>query len=124
MQTLTPNFFVHNINETSRFYERLGFKETARVPESGEVVWLMMQCGTVNIMMQTFESLGDKLPMIARTDGGSLLLYIRIKNIRDLYDHLVGDPCVVTALEKTFYGATEFSVRDNNNYLLTFAEDE
>jgi len=124
METLTPNFFVHNINETVRFYERLGFRETARVPESGDVIWLMMQCGDVNIMMQTFESLGDKLRMVNRTNGGSLLLYIKTKNIRSLYNQLTGDPCVVTALEKTFYGATEFSVLDNNNYLLTFAEDE
>ncbi len=124
MQSLAPNFFVHSISETQRFYERLGFRETARVPESGEVVWLMMQCGDVNIMLQTFQSLGDQLPMINRTNGGSLLLYIKTKNIRNLYDQLLGDPCVVTGLEKTFYGATEFSVRDNNNYLLTFAEDE
>ena len=27
-------------------------------------------------------------------------------------------------LEKTFYGATEFSIIDNNDYLLTFAEQE
>jgi hypothetical protein len=27
-------------------------------------------------------------------------------------------------LQKTFYGATEFSILDNNNYVLTFAEDE
>ncbi|HQQ95824.1 MAG TPA: glyoxalase [Cyclobacteriaceae bacterium] len=124
MQSLTPNFFVHSIGETQHFYERLGFREIARVPESGEVVWLMMQCGEVSIMMQSFQSLGDSLPMVSRANGGSLLLYIKTKNIRKFYDQLQGDPCVVTGLEKTFYGATEFSVRDNNNYLITFAEDE
>jgi hypothetical protein len=31
---------------------------------------------------------------------------------------------VIKELEKTFYGATEFSIEDNNGYLLTFAEDE
>jgi len=30
----------------------------------------------------------------------------------------------IKGLEKTFYGATEFSIEDNNGYLLTFAEDE
>ncbi len=124
MQSLTPNFFVHSISETQQFYERLGFRETARVPESGEVVWLMMQCGAVSVMMQSFKSLGDNLPTINRANGGSLLLYIKTSNVRGLYDQLLGDPCVVTTLEKTFYGATEFSIRDNNNYLLTFAEDE
>jgi hypothetical protein len=27
---------------------------------------------------------------------------------------------VIKGLEKTFYGATEFSIEDNNGYLLTF----
>jgi hypothetical protein len=31
---------------------------------------------------------------------------------------------VVKELEITFYGATEFTILDNNGYLLTFAEDE
>jgi uncharacterized glyoxalase superfamily protein PhnB len=31
---------------------------------------------------------------------------------------------VVKGLEKQFYGATEFSIKDNNGYVLTFAEDE
>jgi hypothetical protein len=31
---------------------------------------------------------------------------------------------VLKGLEKTFYGATEFSILDNNGYVLTFADDE
>jgi uncharacterized glyoxalase superfamily protein PhnB len=124
MQSLTPNFFVHNMAETQRFYERLGFKQTARVPENGDPVWLMMRCGEVDIMIQSYASLGDALPVISRVSGASLLLYIKIKSIRDFFERLKGELFVVTGLEKTFYGATEFSVRDNNNYLLTFAEDE
>jgi hypothetical protein len=31
---------------------------------------------------------------------------------------------VIKGLEKTFYGATEFSILDNNGYILTFAENE
>jgi hypothetical protein len=31
---------------------------------------------------------------------------------------------VVKGIEKAFYGATEFSIEDNNGYLITFAEDE
>jgi len=30
---------------------------------------------------------------------------------------------VIKGLEKTFYGATEFSITDNNGFVLTFAED-
>jgi uncharacterized glyoxalase superfamily protein PhnB len=75
-------------------------------------------------MFQTFESLGSELPAISRQDGGSLLLYIQTKEIRKFYDQIKDKVTIVKGLEKTFYGATEFAIRDINNYILTFAEDE
>ena len=75
-------------------------------------------------MFQTFESLGNELPTVSRQKGGSLLLYIQITGIRDFFDQIKDKVKVIKGLEKTFYGATEFSIEDNNGYLLTFAEDE
>ena len=75
-------------------------------------------------MFQTFESLGNDLPMISRQSGGSLLLYIQTTEIRKFFDQIKDKVKVVKELEKTFYNAAEFSIEDNNGYLLTFAEDE
>jgi uncharacterized glyoxalase superfamily protein PhnB len=75
-------------------------------------------------MFQTYASLGDALPDVSRQDGGSLLLYIKLKNIRAFFDGLKDKMAVLQGLEKTFYGATEFSIREPNGYVLTFAEDE
>ncbi|HKC68483.1 MAG TPA: glyoxalase, partial [Bacteroidia bacterium] len=75
-------------------------------------------------MFQTFESLANELPEISRKDGGSLLLYINIKDIRAFFERIKNKVTVLKGLEKTFYGATEFSILDNNNYVLTFAEHE
>lgn len=75
-------------------------------------------------MFQTFDSLGNELPTISRQNGGSLLLYIQIKEIRKFYEEIKDKVIVIKELEKTFYGATEFSIQDINNYILTFAEDE
>ena len=126
MELLSPNIFVKDIRATIEFYKLLGFQLTMTVPEegNGELVWAMMVCGKVTMMFQTFQSLGDTLPQVSRQDGGSLILYINIKNIRDLYESVKDKITIVHGLEKTFYGATEFSVSDNNNYLLTFAEHE
>lgn len=124
MQSISPNIFVKNINETINFYEQLEFTLTMRVPEEGELVWAMMSHGNVNFMFQTFESLGAELPEISRQDGGSLLLYIQIKGIREYHDRIKDNVKILKELEKTFYGATEFSVMDNNGYVLTFAEHE
>ncbi|NNV54931.1 VOC family protein [Limnovirga soli] len=124
MNSISPNIFVKDINKTIDFYKQLGFKVVATVPEQGDIAWAMMICGNVNFMFQTFESLGNDLPMISRQSGGSLLLYMQTTEIRTFFDQIKDTVKVVKGLEKTFYGATEFSIEDNNGYLLTFAEDE
>ncbi len=124
MDSISPNIFVNDINETIKFYAILGFKVVMSVPEEGDFVWAMMSNGKVNFMFQTFESLGSELPSISRKDGGSLLLYIQMKEIREFYEKIKDKVNILKGLEKTFYGATEFSVQDINGYILTFAENE
>jgi len=125
METLSPNIFVNNMAQTIAFYEILGFTKTMSVPETGDdLVWVMMVNGTVTFMFQTFESLADDLPEINRSNGASQLLYINLKDIRGFFEKIKDKVTVLKGLEKTFYGATEFSIVDCNNYVLTFAEHE
>lgn len=124
MKSIAPNIFVKNMNETISFYKQLGFSLAMTVPEEGDFVWVMMKNDKVIFMFQTFDSLGDELSQIKREDGGSLLFYIRVNNIRELYNSLQNNVTLLTGIEKTFYGATEFSILDNNGYVLTFAQDE
>ena len=124
MDTVSPNIFVTDIKQTIDFYKHLGFNVVTTVPEQGDIFWAMMTCGNVTFMFQTFESLGNELPTISRQNGGSLLLYIKTTEIKNFFDKIKDNVKVIKELEKTFYGATEFSIEDNNGYLLTFAEDE
>jgi uncharacterized glyoxalase superfamily protein PhnB len=126
MESLAPNIFTRNMQETIAFYKVLGFEVTMSVPENTQedLVWAMMQNGNVTMMFQTLESLGESLPDISRKDGGSLLLYINLKNIRSFYESIKDKVKLLSGLDVTFYGATEFSIVDNNNYVLTFAEHE
>lgn len=124
MDSISPNIFVKDINQTIDFYKQLGFQLVMTVPEQGEFIWAMMTNGDVSFMFQTFDSLADELPEIKRQDGGSLLFYIKLKNIRTFFESIKGKVTVLKGLEKTFYGATEFSIKENNGYVLTFAEDE
>ncbi|HLX65974.1 MAG TPA: VOC family protein [Puia sp.] len=126
MESLAPNLFVRDIRATIEFYKLLGFNLVMSVPADADssLDWAMVSNGNVTFMFQTFQSLGDTLPMISRQDGGSLLFYIRIRKIRSFFDTIQEKVNVVHGLQKTFYGATEFSITDPNNYLLTFAEDE
>ena len=122
MESIAPNIYVFNIQETISFYKKLGFQIQAKNPDNENPVFVLMTCGKVTVMFQSFESLGDELPIVKREKGSSLLLYIQLKNIQEFYDSIKDRVEVYRELEKTFYGATEFSIIDNNDYLLTFAE--
>lgn len=125
MESISPNIFVTDMKATVSFYKILGFELTMTVPETGdELVWAMMANGAVIMMFQSFESLAEELPQISLTDGGSLLLYINVKNINAFFEDIKDKVTVLKGLETTFYGATEFSILDNNNYVLTFAEHQ
>ena len=112
------------LSENALFAKRCAEEGIAFIGPSPEAINAMMTCGSVAFMFQTFESLGDELPEVKRKNGGSLLFYIKIKGIRAFYEKVKNGGSVVKGLEKTFYGATEFSLVDNNGYLLTFAENE
>ena len=124
MESISPNIFVKDIHETITFYKHLGFKVESAVPDPENPVFALMTCGGVSFMFQTFESIGDELPPISRSDGGSLLLYIKMNDIQPFYERVGEVVPIYRELEKTFYGATEFSIIDNNNYILTFAAFE
>ena len=125
MESLSPNIFVTDITATISFYKLLGFEVTMTVPEQGpDFVWAMMANGNVTFMFQTIDSLADELPQISRNSGASLLLYISLKDIRGLFEQIKDKVTVLKGLETTFYGATEFSILDPNNYVLTFAEHQ
>lgn len=125
MKSISPNIFVNDLKATITFYTKLGFMVADEVTTAeGEKVFALMSNGSVTFMFQTFSSIEGQHPMVSRTDGGSLLLYISVNNIREYYDEIKEHVTLLTGLEKTFYGATEFSLCDNNNYLLTFAEHD
>ena len=126
MESIAPNIFVQDMHATIDFYEQLGFRLEMTVPGPGEgpLVWAMMKSDQVTFMFQTFESLGQELPEVSRVSGGSLLFYINIKGIHSFFEQIQSKVTVLKGLHKTFYGATEFAILDNNRYVLTFAGDE
>ncbi len=125
MESLTVNIFVKDINKTIDFYKQIGFEVAMTVPETGDLVWAMLTNGGVSMMFQTFDSMGEELHDTDRSkSGGALLFYIKLKHVGAFFDKIKDKAEVVKGLEKTFYGATEFTIKDTDGYHLTFAEDE
>jgi len=123
METVSPNLYVKDLQETISFYQILGFQVITVVPDNSNPVFALMMNGSVTFMFQTFASIENMLLVVSRQTGGSLLLYIKVKGVRRFYEDK-DKVTVLQGLETTFYGATEFSIQDNNNFMLTFAEDE
>ena len=124
MKSVSPNLYVQDINATVELYKQLGFTVTATVPDVAPFVFVMMTCGEVIFMFQTMDSLGNEMPSISRKSGGSIMLYIQTTGIRIFFEQIKDKVKVLKGIEKTFYGATEFCIEDNNGFVLTFAEDE
>jgi uncharacterized glyoxalase superfamily protein PhnB len=123
MVSLSPNIYVENVQSTIDYYKLLGFSVVMTVPEDQvNPIWVMMQNAAVTILFESFENIAGKLPQINRSKGGSLLLYIKVENIQEYFDSVKDHVQILHPLQKTFYGATEFSIEDCNGYVLTFAD--
>jgi uncharacterized glyoxalase superfamily protein PhnB len=125
---LTPNLVVHDVNAAVEFYTSvLAFQKVASVPETGTLNWAMLQAGDVTIMLQALASMhGDEgLPWFTLPTGNDgALLYIDVSDVRALRASVEGHAEVVKDLHGTFYGTTEFAIRDPFGYVLSFAQDE
>lgn len=124
MQSLSPNLMVADVNATVDFYvNTLGFAKLATVPDSGKLDWAMVQNGTVTFMFQESKNLKTEYPQLEKFhQGGGLTFYINVADVERVFDSLKGKVKMAKDLHKTFYGATEFAIEDNNGYVLTFSQ--
>lgn len=125
-QSLSPNVGVENVNETVRFYtETLGFNLIMSNPQSGNLEWAMVANGNAVIMFQKTESLKNEYPqLVDRPVLGTFTFYVKMKGMQALYDKLQNTEFIAKEMHKTFYGADEFAIFDNNGNILTITEDK
>jgi uncharacterized glyoxalase superfamily protein PhnB len=124
IHSLTPNLMVNDITYTIKFYkESLGFELVQTVPEEVPFVWAMMKKEGMEIMFQTRESLIADLPTFETIKpGASLTLFVKVNGIESIYEKLQNKVQIVSELKETFYAMKEFTFKDCNGYILTFAE--
>ncbi len=124
MKSLSPNLMVYNVNDTIDYYSTYFNFETVRsVPDDGDLQWAMLQNGEVSIMLQSIDSLKNELPFFEDVEpGGGFTLFIRVEEVEKLYEFVKDNLEVLSELNKTFYNMNEFTIRDLNGYVITFAE--
>ncbi|MDR2901171.1 MAG: hypothetical protein LBV20_06595 [Treponema sp.] len=124
-KSITPNLMVENVAETIAFYERLGFAAVATVPkEGGGLQFAILVKDNLTLMFQDRESLTAEYPILkTEKTQPSITLYIIVDDVKAYYDEIKPNYELQAELHKTFYGAEEFAIKDNNGYILTFTEE-
>jgi uncharacterized glyoxalase superfamily protein PhnB len=120
MQSLTPILLVDAIEPCLDFWKRLGFAVTVEVPEGDALGFVILKNGPVEVMYQTRSSVAKDVPSMAGLPSSSVL-YIHVTGIDEVIAAVAGAPVVVEK-RTTFYGATEYSVREPGGSVVGFSE--
>jgi uncharacterized glyoxalase superfamily protein PhnB len=134
---LTPNFPVRNVKESVSFYQdMLGFKLEIAVPdgtnsieneisEAKEYSTAMMKKDDVFVMFLKHDNFEETTQAFkGNTEGASVLFYVDVSDLDELYIKLKGKVEIEKEMETTWYGMREFYIKDCNGYLLGFGERE
>ena len=126
VQTLAPVLIVDAVEPCLDFWvANLGFSKLNEVPgPDGKLIFASVKKDGVEIMYQTRASvIADSPDQAKDLDGHSVALFLTVGSIGDLdaaEQALSGAP-VVKAKHKTFYGSTEFYVREPGGNVVGFA---
>ena len=116
---------VESVDETVEFYTNiLGFTKTFSVPkENGKMQFALVAKDSLTLMFQDRENLIEEYPnLTTEKTQPCLTFYITVDNFLELYEELKEKYELLADMRKTFYGANEFAIKDNNGYVLTFTE--
>ncbi len=126
LNSLTPNVMVGDVNATIEWFKKnLGFELVMSVPEEGNYEWAMISRDGVSLMLQTRESIASEQPEFAGSAiGASMSFFVKVQGLDKIYQHIKDAEAIIKTPYKTFYGMTEFMLRDCNGYYFTFAEED
>ena len=120
MQSLTPILIVDAIEPCLGFWEKLGFEITVQVPEGDVLGFVILKNGPVEVMYQTRASVAKDVPAMAEFPSLSIL-YIHVSDIDEVIA-AVDDAPVLVPKRTTFYGATEYAVREPGGNVVSFSQ--
>lgn len=126
VESLAPVLMVDAVEPCVAFWhDRLGFAVENQVPgPDGRLIFASVKKATVEIMYQTRASVLAEEPSRAEElKGNSTALFLQLPSIADLdlAEQATKDAPLVKARHATFYGTTEFYVREPGGNVVGFA---
>jgi len=122
IKRLTPNLYTDNVAACVKFWvDRLHFEKTVEVPEPGGLAFAALHKGDIELMYGSYASL-EKEPLAPGAfQKGTGFLFIEVDDLDEVLKAM-NDVPKVADVHKTFYGSTEFTVKDPAGHLVTFAQ--
>ena len=120
---LTPVLFVKEIEPVLPMWiDGLGFTKTTEVPDGGRLGFVILEKDGVELMYQTYASVGKDMPAIlADVQKGPTFLYVQVDSLEKVKAAIKGLTMYMPQ-RTTFYGAKEIGVKDPAGHFITFAE--
>ena len=119
MSKLTPVIIVDQVEPCAAFWEqRLGYARTAEVPGEHGLAFVIVEKDGVELMYQSRAGMGAEAPPAAREP--TIQLFIEVGDLDAVEQAMQG--IIVLPRHTTFYGMTEFTVRDPAGTLVIFAQ--
>ena len=120
LEKLTTLLVVDAIEPCLPTWKKLGYEVTVRVPESGELGFVILHGNAGELMLQTKASLGEDMSAVAKKKP-SHLLYGDVASLDRAEKALAGAKIIVPR-RKTFYGANEIWFELENGVILGLSE--
>lgn len=122
VKRLTPNLYTDDVAACVKFWvDRMHFEKTNEVPDGTNLAFAILQKGNIELMYGSYASLEREsggIPDLFQRGTG--FLFIEVENLDPVVEAMKGAP-VVAPVHTTFYGATEFTVKDPGGHFITFA---
>jgi catechol 2,3-dioxygenase-like lactoylglutathione lyase family enzyme len=121
VKRLTPNLYTDDVEASVKFWvDRMNFEKTAEVPGEGGLAFAALQKENIELMYGSYASLERDPGVQGAYQRGTGFLFIEVDDLDAVLTAMKGAP-MVSPVHKTFYGATEFTVKDPTGHLITFA---
>lgn len=123
MKKLTPVLMVDAIEPCLPLWtERLGWEQTAAVPDGDQLGFVILAKDGVELMYQTWVSVEKDLgEMLPHPGAPSVGLFLEVSDLDDVEARIAGlEPAVPR--RSTSYGMDEIGIREPGGHLVLFAQ--
>lgn len=122
IKSITLELMVYNVDNTVSFYQQvLGFQLIAMEDDENLPYWCLMQKGSFLLSLKRADRLKSEMEYFSEMDiGSSTALVFQVDDLEAYYEEVQKACQLLNHPHLTPCGNTQFSMKDNNGYVITF----